>query len=163
MTTIALSEPILTFAEAVSATGADATWLRTLLQRDKGGRIGAKHRTGRLLFSLADVIRITVLSSLNARLRVAPQAAWDVVDALEAMLKSEDFDWATADIHLGFDPAGHPLVWTVGADGLLVTWNDTGDDHPEAAIHASLDAHIIVPIGLIAGPLEKAHRLIGSQ
>ena len=52
------TEPVFTFAEALAATGAENAWLRTFIQRDKEGRLGKKHRTGRLLFSLNHIMAI---------------------------------------------------------------------------------------------------------
>ena len=154
MKPVPYKEPLFTFAEVLDATGASDNWLRTFIHRDKDSRLGTKHRTGRLLFSLKDIAAIGLLHRLNANLRVTPAAAWEVVDAAEAILakKSEPKDEV---IRVGFDVEGGVLIWTI-EDGVVVTWNDKADTNQFAAFTANQDVHIVVPLAALFAPVGKA-------
>ncbi len=155
------TEPVFTFAEALAATGAENAWLRTFIQRDKEGRLGKKHRTGRLLFSLNHIMAIGLLHRLNAGLRVAPAAVWEIFDAVGHIIFKKDGTGLDPklEVRVGFDAKGQVLVWTRNPAGHIETWNDHADDNPMSAVQADSDAHIVIPIGAIILPTIKAFKI----
>jgi hypothetical protein len=170
MKPIPYNEPVFTFAETLSATDVEASWLRTFMQRDKEGRIGSKHRTGRLLFSLSDIAAISLLYRLNARMRIAPAAAWEILEAANRILRNAE-NAASKDVHIGFDDKGGVLIWTRGVDGdnshdahpkAITTWNDNADENQYAAFMANHEIHLVVPMKAIFAPVAKASRISNS-
>lgn len=155
------TEPVFTFAEVLAATGAENTWLRTLIQRDRDGRLGKKHRTGRLLFSLNHIMAIGLMHRLNAGLRVAPAAVWEIFDSLGHIFFKKDGKGLDPelDVRIGFDAAGRVLVWTRNQAGHIETWNDHADDNQMLAFQANNDAHIVIPIAAILLPTIKAFKI----
>lgn len=160
MKKLPFKEPAFTFAEVCTATGAGDTWLRTFIQRDKTGKLGSKHRLGRLLFSLSDIAAIALLHTLNASLKVAPSAAWEVHAALEAFivrkLEKDDFA-AEMKICVGFDTDGTLLIWHIASDGVLETFNDAADERMFNTMAASRRAHITIPMTAIFDPIAAAN------
>jgi len=143
-----MSCPRFTFAEVLAATGANEAWLRTFIQRDKSGTLGTKDkRLRRLLFSGADVARISILHDLNAGLKVSPAGAWEIVKSAEALIEakfgeSEDLP----NICAGVASDGELLCWHVNNDGVIETFNDAADKRQFETLQASRRPHIVVPI-----------------
>lgn len=158
MKNVSFHDSLFTFAEALTATGAENLWLRTVLQRDKKGLIGVRHRTGRLLFSIRDLVAIFALWSLNGRLRVAPAAATEVVEAVEWIIgKSSD---AKAEvIRIAFDAAGGALIWTRDPDGVVVTWSDRANENMQAVLVADQSAHIVLSMSAVLRVMAHAVRI----
>lgn len=157
MKSVAFTEHQFTFGEVIEATGVESHWLRTFLQRDKDSRLGSKHRTGRLLFSLKDISAVSLLHSLNARMRIAPAAAWEILDAANSILaKGEEKEAGRIDIRIGFNTGGQVLVWTRRPDGGIQTWNDRANQDRLAASKANRDVHIVVPMAAIFSKTVKA-------
>ena len=156
MKSVPFNEPAFTYAEVLDATGVDNGWLRTLLQRDKSGRIGTKHRTGRLLFSLRDIAAIAVLWGLNSDLRIAPAAAWEVVNAAEAILgKVASPDFMKVEIHVAFADDSAVFVWRMDGD-VIETWSDAADERSHEVFFAARKAHIVIPMVSLFEPVAKA-------
>jgi hypothetical protein len=156
MRKIPYKEPIFTFAEACEATGAGEAWLRTFIQRDKSGTLGTKHRHGRLLFSLRDIAAIAILNDLNAHLRLAPAAAWEILDAAEAIIgKAPDGTAISEEIHVAFAEDGAALIWRMH-DGVVETFSDAADERQFEAFSANQKAHIVIPMKAIFGPVSSA-------
>jgi hypothetical protein len=161
MKPVPFNDPLFTFSEALAATGADKAWLRTFLQRDKSGSLGTKHRTGRLLFSLRDLIAIALLSELNVGLRVAPAAAWEVIDSFGPILRSADQPRREM-IHLAFDGKGEVLIWTVDDAGVVWTWNERADADVTEAGLANRRPHVVVPVEYMLKVMTKAAKIAES-
>ncbi|MBR0651184.1 hypothetical protein GXW78_16040 [Roseomonas terrae] len=162
--TLPWAEPTFTFAEVLTVVGTESAWLRTLLQRDKDGRLGTKHRTGRLLFALKDVVGINVLWQLNTTLRMAPAAAWEVVESVYWVIgnaKKADGtkDRTHADVRIAFDSDGGVLVWTVRDDGRVITWNDNATEKMSITVAAERGPRIVFPMSAIMAPFHRAVQL----
>lgn len=157
MKPISFTDPILTFAEAITVTGAESAWLRTFIQRDKIGALSTKHRSGRLMFSLRNIANISIMWGLNAKVRTAPAAAWEVVSNFGHILAGVD-DFANSAIHVAMD-GDNVLIWTVDAEGLLTTWSDWADENQFKVYEANQAPHVIIPTTAILGPITAAMKL----
>ena len=162
-----MNEHIFTFSEVVTATGVEETWLRTFIQRDKLGKLGVRDdRLRRLLFSGADVLRISVLGSLNAQLKVSPSGSWEVVQAVEdlftAKIGNGNIPPDTA-IRVGYSSSGNLLCWNVDQDGVLESFNDAADDDHLEMLLASRRTHIVIPMAGLFEAISKVMKMAGRD
>lgn len=155
MDAIPLNEPIFQFSEVLDFTGAENAWLRTLLQRDKSGSLGTKHRTGRLMFSLWDIGTIALMWRLS-RLGLAPTGARAVMDALVPMIQNSKPGELPARIFFVGDEAGRHFVWTEDKEGKMVTWSPDADADAPATYLASRFPHLVIPKEAIFSPISAA-------
>lgn len=160
-----MNEHIFTFSEVVTATGVEETWLRTFIQRDKLGKLGVRDdRLRRLLFSGSDVLRISILGSLNAHLKVSPSGSWEVVRAVEDLFNTKiskgNIPRDTA-LRVGYSSSGDLLCWNVDQDGVLETFNDAADDDQLEVLLASQRTHIVIPMGGLFEAVSKVMDVAG--
>lgn len=165
LSSVSFDEPRFTFAEVAAATGADVNWLRTLLQRDKEGLIGAK-QFGRLTFSLRDGIFVWLIWGFNAHLKLGPAAARELMEEFwkafrQVLLESngEDGDPLNlgkiplnfGNIHIAFREDGAPVSWIDLNDGVAITYPDiSSDDQVKIAVQYRSQPHICFSFAWVA-------------
>lgn len=155
-------EPRFTSGEALAATGASEAWLRTLIQRDKGGVIGTKdRRTRRLLFTRRDLGKMAIMYDLNAGMKVSPTGVWEIMAALNDFLDTYEHEeefWSMS-FHVGFAENGDLFCWHIDEDGVQNTWNVEEDEGLFPAFQAMRRPHISIPMHRYWAVMAKASEM----
>jgi len=81
-----LDEPIFNFGEMIEVTGIDAKTFNNWLERDLI-TLGQLHRTGRRQYSVADCIKIAIISSLSVPMRPGFASAVGQSDVIDPRLR----------------------------------------------------------------------------
>ncbi len=162
MATLKFLDYELTFGDLIAATGADLSWFKTIVARDREQFLGIVHRSRRRMYSLKDIGVVTALWQLHKSLKMPPAAAWEVARAVPGIINGVGGELMDVNIRIAFTNAGEVLIWTVDKAGVIVTWNDIADSSQFIALTANQGPHIVFPLRVIFESIYDAMRIFSD-